>query len=126
MDCLAGAWEVKNRSRIAAERFEATYRSRESAVSVTAAAAAAAVAALVIVPMMVGRTLLMCDCELGPVVSDAAEWTNFNAEAFEREFKRVTEAACPGGGGGRMLEGCACEVEGACSCLVSGMCACTL
>ena len=131
---MADAWIWKNRPWVGAQRF--TDRFAESAVphdsrdskksnnnSDNNAPAFAAVVALVVAPMLLRRSPLMCDCGMDGVIGDAVDWVSFNEEAFDAELDRVDGRMANDGGkaarGGdcRAVEGCECpEREGSLSC----------
>ncbi|CAM9511718.1 unnamed protein product [Ectocarpus sp. 4 AP-2014] len=143
---MADAWESANHRRVCARRFADHFsgaagaekveqegealpkRLRESRAAANEDAAAfGAVVALVVAPMLIGRASQMCECDMGPILSNAVDWVAFNGEAFEEELQRmetrprlppgttagkdVEDEGCSGGGMGRMLDGCECELE---------------
>ena len=121
---MAYAWVWKNRPWVCARRFADRFAesavpldSRDGNNSDNNAAAFAAVVALVVAPMLLWRSPLMCDCGMDGVISDAVDWVSFNEEAFDAELDRVdgkiSNGVGEGGegekqGGSRAVEGCEC------------------
>lgn len=101
LDCLATAWGKHNRQRVAAQRFEDAHGTSGSVALV-------AVTALVLVPMLMEKTELMCHCDIDPVERDAEDWKALNRAEFDKALEGVNgrlEA------GVRVLEGCECNSE---------------
>lgn len=103
---LAGAWAEHNRPTISSRRFGIAHEP-----SGEGGAARVAFAALVVTPMLIGRTSLMCDCDVEAVMNDAAWWVTLHEEEFEREFEKKEALLAEGG---RLIEGCECEKSDIC------------
>lgn len=118
----AGAEKVEQEGQALPKRL------RESRAAANEDAAAfRAVVALVVAPMLIGRASQMCACDTEGILRNAVDWVAFNGEAFEEELQRmearlrlppgtmaekdVQNEGCSGGGMGRMLDGCECELE---------------
>eukprot|EP00903_Cladosiphon_okamuranus_P020276 g18607.t1 len=118
---MANAWFFKNLRWVRARRFADRFAGSSVALDGDANsdgndddASVAAVIALVVVPMLLGRSPLMCGCGMLRVISDAVDWVSFNQEAFEKELDRVDgkmlngRGAASEGGIFRAIDGCEC------------------
>lgn len=105
-DCLATAWGKHNRQRVAAQRFADAHD--PSGSSDHRAVALVAVTALVLVPMLMEKTELMCHCDINPVERDAEDWKALNCAEFNKALEGVNARL---EAGIRALEGCECDSE---------------